>query len=85
MSTLKLGFNVGTYLRDTMDFMQATDVTSGLVKAAVFGFLIALMGCYQGYNSRGGAEGVGAATTAAGRIPCLDHLPSHPPAPREPT
>ena len=38
---------------------------SGLVKAAVFGFLIALMGCYQGYRSRGGAQGVGAATTAA--------------------
>jgi phospholipid/cholesterol/gamma-HCH transport system permease protein len=65
VSTLKLGFNVGIYLRNTMDFMQAMDVTSGLVKAAVFGFLIALMGCYQGYNSRGGAEGVGAATTAA--------------------
>jgi len=65
VSTLKLGFNVGTYLRNTIDFMQAMDVTSGLVKAAVFGFLIALMGCYQGYNSRGGAEGVGAATTAA--------------------
>ena len=30
-----------------------------------WGFLIALMGCYQGYHSRGGAEGVGAATTAA--------------------
>ena len=52
-------------LRNTLDFMQAMDVTSGLVKAAVFGFLIALMGCYQGYNSRGGAEGVGAAATAA--------------------
>ena len=54
-----------TYLRNTLDFMQTMDVTSGLVKAAVFGFVIALMGCYQGYNSRGGAEGVGAATTAA--------------------
>ena len=31
----------------------------------MFGFLIALMGCYQGYNSRGGAQGVGAATTLA--------------------
>ena len=57
VSTLKLGFNVGAYLRNTMDFMQAMDVTSGLVKAAVFGFLITLMGCYQGYNSRGGARG----------------------------
>ena len=31
----------------------------------MFGFLIALMGCYHGYNSRGGAEGVGSATTSA--------------------
>lgn len=65
VSTLKLGFNIGTYLHSTFDFMQTMDVVSGLVKAAVFGFLIALMGCYQGYNSRGGAEGVGAATTSA--------------------
>src|SRR6201996_9711423 len=65
VSTIKLGFNVETYLRNTLDFMQAMDVPSGLAKASVFGFLIALMGCYQGYNSRGGAEGVGAATTAA--------------------
>jgi len=37
----------------------------GLVKAAVFGFLITLMGCYHGYTSKGGAQGVGAATTNA--------------------
>ena len=41
------------------------DVISGLVKAAAFGFIIALMGCYHGYHSRGGAQGVGAATTNA--------------------
>jgi phospholipid/cholesterol/gamma-HCH transport system permease protein len=40
-------------------------VVSGLVKASVFGFLVTLMGCYHGYNSRGGAQGVGAATTNA--------------------
>jgi len=65
VSTLKLGFNVSDYLTNTVNFVQTQDVVSGLVKAAVFGFLIALMGCYQGYNSRGGAQGVGAATTAA--------------------
>jgi phospholipid/cholesterol/gamma-HCH transport system permease protein len=65
VSTVKLGFNVTTYLHNTLDFMQPMDVVSGLVKAAVFGFIIALMGCYQGYNSRGGAQGVGSATTAA--------------------
>ena len=65
VSTFKLGFNVGNYLTNTINFVQADDVVSGLAKAGVFGFLIALMGCYQGYNSKGGAQGVGAATTAA--------------------
>ena len=65
VSTVKLGFNAGIYLTNTMNFLHVEDVVSGLVKAAVFGFLITLMGCYQGYNSKGGAQGVGAATTAA--------------------
>ena len=65
VSTLKLGFNPETYLTNTMNFMQTGDVVSGLVKAAVFGFIIALMGSYHGYHSRGGAEGVGSATTSA--------------------
>ncbi len=65
VSTVKLGFNPSVYVHNTLEFVQTMDVVSGLVKAAVFGFLIALMGCYQGYNSRGGAQGVGAATTAA--------------------
>ncbi|MCA3397629.1 MAG: ABC transporter permease, partial [Roseomonas sp.] len=49
----------------TLDFMQTMDVVSGLVKASVFGFVIALMGCWCGYNSKGGAQGVGAATISA--------------------
>ena len=61
----KLGFNASNYLRLTWDFLETQDVVSGLVKAAVFGFLIALMGCYHGYHSKGGAQGVGAATTNA--------------------
>jgi phospholipid/cholesterol/gamma-HCH transport system permease protein len=65
VSTLKLGFNSATYLTNTMNFVQTEDVVSGLAKAAVFGFVIALLGCFQGYRSRGGAQGVGAATTAA--------------------
>jgi phospholipid/cholesterol/gamma-HCH transport system permease protein len=65
VSTLKLGFNTSAYLTNTINFVQTEDVVSGLAKAAVFGFLIALMGCYQGYHSKGGAQGVGAATTAA--------------------
>ncbi|MGI9436517.1 MAG: MlaE family ABC transporter permease [Geminicoccaceae bacterium] len=61
----KLGFGPQEYLNRTFDYLEFQDVASGLVKAAVFGFLVALMGCYQGYHSRGGAQGVGAATTKA--------------------
>jgi phospholipid/cholesterol/gamma-HCH transport system permease protein len=61
----KLGFNAYDYINRTLEFLETQDVVLGLVKAAVFGFLVALMGCYQGYNSRGGAQGVGAATTKA--------------------
>jgi phospholipid/cholesterol/gamma-HCH transport system permease protein len=63
VGTYKLGFNPASYLFQTADYLKADDVISGLIKAAVFGFIIALMGCYHGYHSRGGAEGVGAATT----------------------
>ena len=65
IGTAKLGFSSAGYLRATLDFMQTMDVVSGLVKASVFGFVIALMGCWCGYNSKGGAQGVGAAATSA--------------------
>ncbi|MCW9036029.1 MAG: ABC transporter permease [Rhodospirillales bacterium] len=65
VATYKLDFNPAGYIKSTYDFMQFMDVVSGLAKAAVFGFLITLMGCYHGYNSKGGAQGVGAATTNA--------------------
>jgi phospholipid/cholesterol/gamma-HCH transport system permease protein len=61
----RLGFNAQAYLNGTWQHLETTDVVSGLVKAAVFGFIISLMGCYHGYHSRGGAEGVGQATTHA--------------------
>ena len=65
VSIYKLGFNPATYIKNTVDFVEPLDVISGLVKAAVYGFLVTLMGCYHGYHSRGGAQGVGAATTNA--------------------
>ncbi len=61
----RLDFNAATYIQTTYDFLEPGDVTSGMIKAAVFGFIIALMGCYQGYNSGRGAQGVGRATTNA--------------------
>ncbi len=61
----KLGFNPGTFIASSWDALETIGVISGLVKAAAFGFTIAIMGCYHGYQSRGGAQGVGAATTNA--------------------
>lgn len=60
-----LGFNPTSYVANTIDFLTFEDVTSGLWKAAVFGFIVAIMGCYNGYFSKGGALGVGTATTNA--------------------
>jgi len=61
----RLDFNPAAYIGRTWEYLEPMDVISGLVKAGVFGFVIALMGCYHGYQSRGGAQGVGAATTNA--------------------
>lgn len=61
----KLDFNATSYLVNTWEFMEPMDIISGLVKASVFGFIITLLGCYNGFNSKGGAQGVGAATTNA--------------------
>jgi len=60
-----LDFNGTSYLKNTVDFAHQEDITSGLIKAAVFGFIVALLGCYNGFNSKGGAQGVGNATTNA--------------------
>ena len=65
VGTQSLGFNPQGYLKNTADIIEFNDVFSGLVKSAVFGFIIAFMGCYHGYYSRGGAQGVGRATTSA--------------------
>lgn len=79
VAVYKLGFNPANYLQSTWDFVEPMDVISGLVKASVFGFIITLMGCYHGYSSRGGAQGVGAATTnavvsASILILCFDYI-----------
>ncbi len=65
VSVYKLGFGPVEYLDRTIEHLEMEDVVSGLVKAAVFGVIVALMGCYQGYHAEGGAQGVGQATTRA--------------------
>ena len=65
VATRSLDLNGYAYIKSTADFLHLDDVTSGLIKSAVFGFIIAVMGCYHGFNSKGGAQGVGRATTNA--------------------
>lgn len=65
VATNRLEFNGAVYLQNTAKSFVLEDLISGLVKAAVFGFLIALSGCYHGFHSRGGAQGVGKAVTDA--------------------
>jgi phospholipid/cholesterol/gamma-HCH transport system permease protein len=64
-SVYSLGFNSTIYIIKTINFMTYNDVFSGITKAILFGFLVAFIGCYSGYNSGKGAEGVGKATTNA--------------------
>lgn len=63
VSVQALGFDSTVYLRNTLEFVTAEDIAAGLVKAVVFGGVIALMGCYHGDKSKAGATGVGRAAT----------------------
>ena len=65
VSVYLLGSNSTIYLRRTYDYLDLEDIYIGLLKACVFGMIIAIIGCYQGFNAQGGAEGVGKATTRA--------------------
>ncbi len=65
VSVYKLGFGPVEYIDRTLEHLEAEDVISGLIKAACFGLVVALMGCHQGYRAEGGARGVGLATTRA--------------------
>jgi phospholipid/cholesterol/gamma-HCH transport system permease protein len=65
VSTQRLGFNAASYIQNTVDFLEAHDIASSLVKGAVFGFIAALVGCYYGMTSERGAMGVGRATKGA--------------------
>jgi len=60
---MMMGVNRFVYLRNTLLYMELWDVLSGLIKAVIFGLVIAIVGCWQGLNAEGGAEGVGRATT----------------------
>ena len=65
VSVYKLGFNPANYIANTKEHLEFIDVFSGLVKALIFGAIISIIGCFFGYFSEKGAQGVGKATTGA--------------------
>jgi phospholipid/cholesterol/gamma-HCH transport system permease protein len=65
VTVVLLGTSSQSYLRATWDFLQMQDIYNGLIKACFFGAAFSLISCYKGYYTRGGAEGVGRATTGA--------------------
>ncbi len=60
-----LDINKGIFVDNIYKYVELEDIYNGLIKAAFFGLLLSLIGCYKGFNTRGGAEGVGMATTEA--------------------
>jgi len=65
VSVYILGANSLVYVRRTFDYLTYQDIYSGIFKAAVFGVIITVVGCYKGFYAEGGAHGVGRATTGA--------------------
>jgi phospholipid/cholesterol/gamma-HCH transport system permease protein len=55
----------GQWVANFRDIVAGRDVLQGFIKAIFFGFMVALVGCYQGFNAHGGGRGVGMGTTRA--------------------
>jgi len=65
IGVFKLGIGSSMYWKMTYDPLIFKDVFTGLIKSTAFGIIIAIIACFQGLNTEGGAEGVGRATTLA--------------------
>lgn len=63
VGVFKLDIASMTYLKRTFNALVMKDIYTGLIKAFVFGIIISIVGCYHGFKTEGGAEGVGRATT----------------------
>jgi len=71
VAVLTIGVSAGTYTNSLKDFFYTKDLFSGLFKAFAFGNIIGTMGCFYGFATEGGAEGVGRATTRAVVSSCV--------------
>jgi len=71
VSITSIGVTTHTYVQGLQDFFYLKDLMSGIIKTIVFGAIIGWMGCYYGFRTEGGAEGVGIATTRAVVSSCV--------------
>lgn len=65
VSVFKLGISSHQYISRTIHILTTKDIMTGLYKAFIFGIVISIVGCYFGFRTEGGAEGVGRSTTMA--------------------
>jgi len=63
VGVILLDINASIFIGNIVEFLNPSDIFNGLIKSAVFGFILTLIGCYKGFYTTGGAEGVGRATT----------------------
>src|SRR3972149_362565 len=71
MAVKMLGVNSGVYVGRTVDFVKAQDIFDGLIKASVFGLILSIVACYHGFNTTGGAAGVGESATKSVVMGCV--------------
>ncbi|HLL20740.1 MAG TPA: ABC transporter permease [Kofleriaceae bacterium] len=64
-AVILLGVDQGQWVANLRDIVTLLDVAQGMIKGIFFGFLVTLIGCYQGFTATGGGRGVGMGTTRA--------------------
>jgi len=65
MGVYKFSISSSIYISNSINFISPWDILSGLIKAFFFGMIVIIIGCYKGFTTEGGAEGVGKATTSS--------------------
>jgi phospholipid/cholesterol/gamma-HCH transport system permease protein len=71
VANIAIGVTYATFMEGLRMFFYVDDVISGLLKAVAFGGIIAIMGCYNGFRTHGGAQGVGRSTMHAVVSSCI--------------
>jgi len=65
VQNIEAGMSGALFYNSVMSSITFVDFAPGIVKTVFFGFIMGIVGCYEGYNSEGGTEGVGRSATSA--------------------